>query len=336
MLAIIKIRLATNFSGPFIFPDEAAYNSVAQNIVHGKLYGKLGVFSPGYPILLSLAYFVPNNQVIVYHTMLVISAFVSSTIIFPSYFILDKYCSKVVSVLGSIAVSTLTSLNFFSFTLMTEVLFTPLFLFSILFILKSYETKDKKWACLASSSTVYLYITRPTGLAMMIAFVLTFIFYIIVNLKNERALVLINNKKIIILSFIIFLSTWLIYSTDFVDIHQQFNEELSKTYDYGSAYNIPKYVDIYQPFNDDVRGNYGQESVNNINGYLDINQPFNGELNKTYHNGSSHNFHRVSNHGIVNLVSIGNLLTFIKLFSNLIDYLLVASFLFLFVIGSCP
>ena len=159
---------------------------------------------------------------------------------------------------------------------------------------------------------------------MMITFVLTFIFYIIVNLKNERALVLINNKKIIILSFIIFLSTWLIYSTDFVDIHQPFNEELSKTYDYGSAYNIPKYVDIYQPFNDDVRGNYGQESVNNINGYLDINQPFNGELNKTYHNGSSHNFHRVSNHGIVNLVSIGNLLTFIKLFSNLIDYLLVS------------
>ena len=268
ILVIIKIKLATNFSGPFIFPDESKYNSVAQNIVNGKLYGKLGIYSPGYPVLLSLAYYVSNNQVIAYHMMLVISAFVSTTIIFPSYFILDKYCSKVVSILGSIAVSTLTSLNFFSFTLMTEVLFAPLFLFSIWFVLKSYETKDKKWALLASSSTVYLYITRPTGLAMMIAFVFTFIFYIIVNLKNERALVLIQNKKIIVISFIIFLSTWLIYSTYFVNIHQPFNDELRNTYNYGSAYDLKKYVDIYQPFTD--------------------------ELRKTYHNKSTYDFHKVS------------------------------------------
>jgi hypothetical protein len=155
ILVVIKIRLATNFSGPFIFPDETEYNSIAQNIVHGKLYGKLGVFSPGYPLLLSLAYHVSNNQVIAYHIMLEISAFVSSTIIFPAYFVLEKYCSKVVSVLGSIAVSTLTALNFYSFTLMTEVLFIPLFLFSMCFILKSYETNDKKWALLAALSTVY-------------------------------------------------------------------------------------------------------------------------------------------------------------------------------------
>jgi hypothetical protein len=122
------------------------------------------------------------------------------------------------------------------------------------------------------------------------------------------------------------------YSTYFVDIHQPFNEELRKTYDYGSAYNIPKYVDVYQPFNDDIRENYGQESANNSIGYFDINQPFNGELNEKYHNGSAHNSQRVSNGGILNFVSIVNLLTFIKLFSNLFNYLLVASFLFLFVI----
>jgi hypothetical protein len=38
MLVLIKVRLATNFSGPFILPDEVEYNSVAQNIIHGKLY----------------------------------------------------------------------------------------------------------------------------------------------------------------------------------------------------------------------------------------------------------------------------------------------------------
>ena len=253
ILFIIKIHLSTNFNGPFIFPDETVYNSVTQNVGHGKLYGKLGVFSPGYAILMSLAYYVSNNYFIVYHTMLVISAFVSSTIIFPSYFILDKYCSKLISILGAVAVSASISSNFFSFTLMTEVLFTPLFLFSIWFVLKSYETNEKKWALLASLSTVYLYVTRSTGLAMLIAFVLTFIFYILVNLKDEKAFVLIKNKKILIISFVVFLSTWLVYSTYFVDIHQPFNEELRKAYNYGSAYDIKKYVDIYQPFNDELK-----------------------------------------------------------------------------------
>ena len=195
ILVIVKILLSSRFCGPFIFPDETLYNSIAQSIVHGKLYGKLGSFSPGYPFLLSLAYNISNNQNIIYHIMLVISAFISSTIIFPSFFIMEKYCSKAVSVMGSVTVSTLPSLNFYSFTLMTETLFIPLFLFSIWFILKSYETNNKKWELLASLSTVYLYITRSTGLAMLIAFVLTFIYYIISNLNNDRVLVLIKKSS---------------------------------------------------------------------------------------------------------------------------------------------
>ena len=240
ILVAVKILLSLNYAGPFIFPDETLYNSVAQNIVHGRLYGKLGTFSPGYPFLLSLAYHFSNNQSYVYHIMLMISAFVTSTIIFPSYFILEKYCSKVVSVLGSITVSTLTALNFYSFTLMTEALFIPLFLFSIWFILKSYETNNKKWALLASLSTVYLYITRSTGLAMLIAFVMTYLYNIFLNSKNDRPIVLIKKNSSLLALFFVFLTCWVIYSTDFVDINKPFNDKLTKTYDFGSAYNIKK------------------------------------------------------------------------------------------------
>jgi hypothetical protein len=280
MLVAIKTLLSLSYSGPFIFPDETIYDSIAQNIVHGKLYGKFGSFSPGYPFLLSFAYHFSNNQNYVYHIMLAISAFVSSTIIFPSYFILEKYCSKAVSVLGSLTVSTLTSLNFYSFTLMTEALFIPLFLFSIWFILKSYDTNNKKWALLASLSTVYLYITRSTGLAMLIAFVMTFICYIFLNSKNDRSVVLIKKNSFLIAIFFILLSFWLIYSTNFVDINQPFNDKLTKNYDFGSGYNIKKITD----------------------------------------------------HGKDIFASTKNVLTFIKLFINLIGYLLVSSFFLLFVI----
>ena len=238
ILSAVKILLSFRFCGPFIFPDETLYNSIAQSIVHGNLYGKLGSFSPGYPFLLSLAYCISKNQNVSYHIMLVISAIISSTIIFPSYFILEKYCSKVTSTLGSIAVSTLPSLNFYSFTIMTEVLFIPLFLFSIWFILKSYETNDKKWQFLASLSIVYLYITRSTGLAMLIAFTLTFMYYIISNLNNDQILVLIKKKSVLMVSVFIFLFGWLTYSTYLVDIHQPFDDKLTKAYDFGSAHNI--------------------------------------------------------------------------------------------------
>jgi hypothetical protein len=156
---------------------------------------------------------------------------------------MEKYCSKAVSVLGSVTVSTLPSLNFYSFTLMTETLFIPLFLFSIWFILKSYETNNKKWELLASVSTVYLYITRSTGLAMLIAFVLTYIYYIISNLNKDRVLVLIKKKFLLMASIIIFLVCWLTYSTYFVDINQPFSDKLTKTYDFGSAHNIKGVVE---------------------------------------------------------------------------------------------
>ena len=220
MLVVVKTLLSLSYAGPFILPDEILYNSVAQNIVHGKLYGNLGAFSPGYPFLLSLAYHISNNQNYAYHIILAISSFVTSTIIFPAYFILEKYCSKVVSVLGAITVSTLTSLNFYSFTLMTEALFIPLFLFSIWLMLKSYETNNKKWALLASISTVYLYVTRSTGLAMLIAFVMTYVYHIFLNSKNERPTVLIKKNTFLIVIFVVLLSSWIVYSTDFVDINQ--------------------------------------------------------------------------------------------------------------------
>ncbi len=237
-IVAVKVLLSLYFYAPSIFPDELEYDSIAHNIIYGNLFPMLGEsLPPGYPLLLSFAYHISNNKNIIYHVMLVISAFISSTIIFPAYLLLEKYCTKGISILGSIVIATLSFINYYSFTLMTEVLFVPLFLFSIWFILKSYETDDKKWAFLASASTVYLYMTRSNGLAMLIAFFLTFIYYIVINVKSEKLAVLISKKSFLMGTFIIFLSAWLIYSTYFVNISEPFNRELTNIYYYGSSYN---------------------------------------------------------------------------------------------------
>lgn len=208
ILVTIKVVLSSGFYSPFIIPDETSYDKQAQHLLEGHL----DPINPGYPAILSLAYVITNNKSIVYHIMLFISAIISSSIIFPAYFILRKYCPENISIMGALSVTTLTFINFLSFTIMTENLFTPLFLFSVWFLIESYGTNEIKWQILASLSVVYLYITRSNGVAMIVGFVIAFLYYMIVNRKNDTILRLITGKSALVASFIISLSAWLLIS----------------------------------------------------------------------------------------------------------------------------
>lgn len=74
---------------------------------------------------------------------------------------------------------------------------------------------------------VYLYITRSDGVAMLIGFVGAFIYYIIVNRKNDTTINLTSKKAILISPFIISLLAWLLVS-------QMANSGMQ----YGSAYDV--------------------------------------------------------------------------------------------------
>lgn len=239
LLVLIKILLSLNFYAPFVYGDEIVYDSLAHNLLEGKLYPNFGPsVSPGYPLFLSIAYIISDDRGAVYHIMLIISAIVTTSIIFPAYFILKKYCSTIISIIGSLATATLPQLNYNSFTLMSETLFVPLFLFSVWFLMKSYETNDKKWEILASLSVVYLYVTRSNGLAMVIAFILAFIYYLAVNSRENKIVDLLKKKSFLIVTFIVFLSSWVVISTYVTDIHDLYNSNTNPNYSLGSSYNI--------------------------------------------------------------------------------------------------
>lgn len=216
VIVIIKIILSLKFYSPFILNDELYYDSMAKNVLNGQLVPILGgARSPGYPIILSIAYLLSGDKGTVYHIMLAISAFVTTSIIFPSYFILKKYCAEKISLLGSVAITVLPFMNLYSFTIMSEALFIPLFMFSIWFLINSYGTDDKKWQLLASVSAVYLYMTRPNGLAIAIAFVAAFVYYVIVATKTTSLYEVIWKKINLALTFIILLDSWILYSALF-------------------------------------------------------------------------------------------------------------------------
>jgi hypothetical protein len=90
-LVLIKILLSLNFYAPFVYGDEIVYDSLAHNLLEGKLYPDFGPsVSPGYPLFLSIAYMISSDKGTVYHIMLIISAIVTSSIIFPAYFVLKN------------------------------------------------------------------------------------------------------------------------------------------------------------------------------------------------------------------------------------------------------
>lgn len=215
-IVIIKVLLSLNFYSPFVLNDELYYDSLAKNVLNGKLVPIIGdTRSPGYPIVLSVAYLLSGDKGTVYHIMLAISALISTSMIFPAYFILKKYCTEMLSLLGAIAITTLPFMNLYGFTIMSETLFIPLFMFSIWFLINSYEADDKKWQLLASVSAVYMYMTRPNGLAIAIAFIAAFSYYVAANLKTNSIYKIVSNKSYLIISFIILLMAWMSYSALF-------------------------------------------------------------------------------------------------------------------------
>ena len=176
--------MSLNFYAPIITPDEAIYDSNAHMLSEGKLYPSMGAQPPLFIAILSLAYHISADKEMIYHIMLGISCIVSTLTIFPAYFILRKYIDPLYAILGAGAVTTITALNFFSFTLMLENLFIPLVLFTVLAIIEAFDTNKLYWQILAGTSIACLEITRSFGQIIELSFILTFVLFLIFERKS--------------------------------------------------------------------------------------------------------------------------------------------------------
>jgi hypothetical protein len=191
IVALAKIIYALKFPSPFIIGDEIDYFEKAKYI-----YSNLNIFSqaenlinvfPGYPLLIAVSNLFSSDTMTIYHLDLLINSFLTTSIIFPSYFILKKYCSSAdVAVLGSITTATLPSVATYSFAMMSENLFIPLFAFSVWFMIKSHEEKGDFWLIPAILSVAYLLITKITGIAMVIGFLAAILYFYMSSPSRRR------------------------------------------------------------------------------------------------------------------------------------------------------
>lgn len=174
-LVLVKALLSLKFKSPWILPDEVSYAKMA-----GDIFGSVHPDLPWvYPLLLSIAYHSSANMIVVYHKMLFINCFLSSLILFPSYFIVSKYCPKGFAYMSAITIATLPSLTLYTFLLMTENFFVPLFVFSIWFLLEAYETERPFWIVLTILSVAMLFFTRHSGIFMIVGLAISLVYYLI-------------------------------------------------------------------------------------------------------------------------------------------------------------
>ena len=222
IMVLIRSFISLKFESPWIFRDEMIYAKMAENVL-SHAYSE---YPPLYPLSLSAAYLFSTDKSTIYHIMLLITSVINASALFPSYFILRKYCSENYSLVGSIAIASLPCLVLYNFSLMCENLLIPLFIFSIWFLLEACRTRAKFWIAVTVLSVLFLFFTKHSGFSMAFGLAVSGIYYVSLDLKYDR--IHPPSKKIILFKYILpsvallSIASLLIYRTFFLS--QTFSE----------------------------------------------------------------------------------------------------------------
>ncbi len=215
---MIKTTISFYFSSPIILGDEVEYFTKASAIINSQnIFAPPPILNtfPGYPLVISICFFLFHTPISVYHSILILNIILSSLIIFPTYFILKKYCDERTSIIGSMILVTLPCLTVYEFLMMSENLFIPLFIFSFWFFIEYCENKSSVFGILFLLTLIMLAMTRPIGFLMGMS--IFFIFSFEKFIKLSKSLKMVTSLIVIILCLVLyFLITDIIIDNDLI------------------------------------------------------------------------------------------------------------------------
>jgi hypothetical protein len=202
VLVITKSVISLQFNSPWII-DEILYYLSAKSIFENHFLIPISLFLSdfvlGYPFIISPAFLFWPDKNAIFHTVLILNTVLTSLVIFPSYFIIKKFCNDKISLLGALVIATLPSLNVYVYTMMSENLFIPLVIFSFWFIIEYYETFELKWMALTLISVFLLITTRVIGIAMLLGLIVACVYFVFINFKSETIMKPIWEKQHLVL-----------------------------------------------------------------------------------------------------------------------------------------
>lgn len=229
-LLLIKSYTSLFFSSPFNLGDEALYEMMARPFFYNEFPLFQSVYPIGYPFVLSIAYHFSSDKLVIYHLMLIINSILVTSIIFPLFFILRKYCDNIYSLIGAIVISCLPCVNVYSFMLISENLFIPLFYFALWALLESIDNDKKSWQISAGFSLVALFFIRIPGIAMALSLLLLFFILSVIEIKNKTFFTFLTKKMYLWLSgfftFLLGLSFYYFNNLNLIGYHQGYSSVL--------------------------------------------------------------------------------------------------------------
>ena len=168
LLVIVKIFLVLPTAyGPIIRGDELRYYEMAAYIFDGTFYIENIYHSPFlYPLMLSISFLFNENA---YDCIKILNVIFSSSIIIPLFLIARKYLPSKGAFLITVIASILPFHLLFPRVVMSENLYFPLLLWSMVFILFiPHSTKLQwPWHLLGGITVGLLYMTRYITLALI-------------------------------------------------------------------------------------------------------------------------------------------------------------------------
>ncbi len=209
IIVLTKIILSYFINSPTGFWDEYIYSKLARSFFYNLDFSlsqnPSPFYQPLYPIVLSISYLFDKMQ-FVYLSMKIINAFVSTSIIIPAYLLAKEFLEEKQIIPIAILIALLPVSFSFSYYLLSENLFYPLFLTSIYFIYNSLKENNAKNNFFAGLFISLSYLTKELGLSLIIIY---FISHIANKLLFKEKLKI---KNLILCLFIIILiiSPWLI------------------------------------------------------------------------------------------------------------------------------
>jgi len=172
----IKLAILWAMQSPYIVFDESNYYIIAKRIwENGTFHINMHPFPqypPLYPFLISPIAGCVEDKVLCFHCILVLNAFLSSLIVFPAYYLAKEYLSDDDSVIVAFLTVIMPPSFIYSFTIMAENLFFPLFLTSVCFMVRVYKSNNLKNNLLAGIFISLSILTKLIGLVLAVVYLL--------------------------------------------------------------------------------------------------------------------------------------------------------------------
>jgi hypothetical protein len=168
----VRFAFARHMVGPWIMVDEIVYSELAKSFASTGHFAVRDVPTTGYgvvyPILISPAYLLFRSIPTVYTAIKVIDSLLMSLAAVPAYLL----ARRVVSKWGALVVAVLTVAvpsTFYAGTIMTENAFYPIFLFTVLALVRALEFPSALRVIAFLAALLVAYETRAQAVALAAA-----------------------------------------------------------------------------------------------------------------------------------------------------------------------